>query len=150
MAVARGYHRSMVMTYGEEMLARAEERTRARSARKRRAKLLAPFLIAALWATADLMAARNARLAHGGAGGFRLLFDHVLVIVWSGAFVVMPMIGALKRDPLPSGAALSLVAGPVLSPILFGHGGWKWWQSLVVILVAVLVLLSTRTRAHSD
>jgi len=140
----------MVMTYGEEMLAEAEERVRARSARKRRGKLLAPFLIAALWATADLMAARNARLAHNGAGSIRLLFDHIIVIVWAAAFVVLPMIGALKRDPLPSGAALSFVAGPVLSPILFGHGGWKWWQSLVVTLVALLVLLSSRARPRPD
>jgi hypothetical protein len=138
----------MVMTYGEEMLAQAEERLRARSARKRRSKLLVPFLIAALWAMFDLMAARNGRLVHGGAGGIRLLFDHVVIIVWTGAFVILPMIGALKREPLPSGAALSFVAGPVLSPILFGHGGWKWWQSLVVTLVAGLVLLSSRTRAR--
>ena len=138
----------MVMTYGEEMLAQAEEHSRKQSARKRRVKLLVPFIIAALWATADLMAARNARLTHNGAGGLRLLFDHVLVILWSGAFVIMPMIGALKKDPLPSGAALSFAAGPVLSPILFGHGGWKWWQSLVVTLVALLVLLSSRARAR--
>ena len=139
---------SMVMTYGEEMLAQAEERLRARSARKRRVKLLVPFLAAALWAMFDLMAARNHRLANGGAGSFRLLFDHAIVIFWTTVFVILPMIGALKRDPLPSGAALSFVTGPVLSPILFGHGGWKWWQSLVVTLVAGLVLVSSRARAR--
>ena len=139
----------MVMTYGEEMLAEAEARTRKQSAKRRRARLLWPFMIAALWAMFDLMVARNARLVGGGAGGIRLLFDHVLVMFWSVAFVIVPMIGALKRDPLPAGAALSFVSGPVLSPILFGHGGWKWWQSLVVALVAGLVLLSTRSRARS-
>jgi MFS family permease len=56
------------------------------------------------------------------------------------------MIGALKRDPMPSGAALSFVAGPILSPILFGHGGWNWWQSLVVLIVTGLVLLSSLSR----
>jgi hypothetical protein len=140
----------MAVTYGEEMLAQAEaeafERARARSARKRRARLLLPFLGATLWAMFDLMAARNGRLSAGGAGGIRLLFDHVLVMGWSLLFVMAPMIGALKRDPLPSGAALSFVAGPILSPLLFGHGGWNWWQSLVVLLVAALVLLSNLTR----
>ena len=137
---------SMVTTYGEEMLAEAEARTRKQSARKRRTRLLLPFLAATLWAMFDLMAARNGRLTAGGAGGIRLLFDHILVIGWTVLFVIVPMVGALKREALPSGAALSFVAGPILSPVLFGHGGWKWWQSLIVLLVAALVLLSTRTR----
>jgi hypothetical protein len=140
----------MAMTYGEEMLAQAEARVRKQSVRRRRSRLLVPFLIAALWAMADLMSARNGRLAGGGAGGLRLLFDHILVMGWTGVFVVLPMVGALKRDPLPAGAALAFISGPILSPILFGHGGWKWWQSLVVILVAGLVLLSTRSRARAD
>ena len=140
----------MVMTYGEEMLAEAEARAQKQSAKRRRARLLGPFLFAALWAMVDLMSARNGRLAAGGAGGIRRLFDHVLVMAWSGTFVIAPMIGALKRDPLPAGAALAFISGPVLSPILFGHGGWKWWQSLVVTLVAGLVLLSTRSRARLD
>src|SRR5439155_4552191 len=102
--------RAMEITYGEEMLAQAEAQaeTRARnhSARKRRVRLLLPFLGATLWAMFDLMAARNARLSAGGAGGIKLLFDHVLVMGWTVLFVIAPMIGALKRDPLPSGALL--------------------------------------------
>ena len=141
------------MTYGEEMLAEAEAqagaRARKHSARRRRTRLLLPFLGAALWAMFDLMAARNGRLSAGGAGGIRLLFDHIMVIGWTVLFAITPMVGALKEDPLPSGAALSFIAGPVLSPILFGHGGWKWWQSLVVAIVAALVLLSTRTRRRT-
>ena len=140
----------MVTTYGEEMLAQAEEqavsRARKHSARKRRVRLLLPFLGATVWAMFDLIAARNGRLSSGGAGGIRLLFDHVLVMGWTVLFVIAPMIGALKREPLPAGAALSFVAGPILSPILFGHGGWNWWQSLVVLIVAGLVLLSSLSR----
>ena len=140
----------MTTTYGEEMLAQAEAeavaRARTHSARKRRVRLLLPFLGATLWAMLDLVAARNGRLSAGGAGGIRLLFDHVLVIGWTVLFVITPMIGALKRDPLPSGAGLSFVAGPILSPILFGHGGWNWWQSLVVLLVTGLVLFSSLSR----
>ena len=136
------------MTYGEEQLAEAEERARKQSARKRRTRLLLPFLAATLWSMFDLVAARNGRLVAGGAGGIRLLFDHVLVIGWTLLFVIIPMAGSLKRDQLPSGAALAVIAGPVLSPLLFGHGGWKWWQTIVVVLVAGLVLLSTRARRH--
>ncbi|HLW16559.1 MAG TPA: hypothetical protein VKV69_04290 [Actinomycetota bacterium] len=140
----------MATTYGEEMLAQAEalavERARKHSARRRRVRLLLPFLGASLWAMFDLVAARNGRLSAGGAGGIRLLFDHVLVMGWTLLFVIAPMTGALKRDPMPSGAALSFVAGPILSPILFGHGGWNWWQSLVVLIVAGLVLLSSLSR----
>jgi hypothetical protein len=140
----------MAMTYGEEMLAQAEElavaRARNHSARKRRVRLLLPFLGAALWAMFDLVAARNGRLSAGGAGGIRLLFDHVLVMGWTLLFVIAPMIGALKREPMPSGAALSFTAGPILTPILFGHGGWNWWQSLVVLIVSGLVLLSSLSR----
>jgi hypothetical protein len=138
------------MTYGEEMLAQAEARARNHSVRRRRSRLLVPFLIAALWAMVDLISARNARLTAGGAGGMRLLFDHILIIGWTALFVILPMVGALKRDPLPAGAALAFISGPILSPILFGQGGWKWWQSLVVILIAGLVLLSTRSRARAD
>ena len=140
----------MAVTYGEEMLAQAEAealtRMRLRSARRRRVRLLLPFLGATVWAMLDLVAARNGRLSAGGAGGIRLLFDHVLVMGWTVLFVIAPMIGALKRDPMPSGAALSFVAGPIISPLLFGHGGWNWWQSLVVLLVAGLVLLSGLSR----
>ena len=146
----------MAVTYGEEMLAQAEAqalaRARNQSMRKRRVRLLLPFLGATLWAMFDLMAARNGRLSAGGAGGIRLLFDHVLVMGWTVLFVIAPMIGAIKRDPLPSGAALSFVAGPILTPLLFGRGGWNWWQSLVVLLAAGLVLLSSlaRRRAPAD
>ncbi|HJT38102.1 MAG TPA: hypothetical protein VJ818_06725 [Actinomycetota bacterium] len=140
----------MAMTYGEEMLAEAEAaadaRARKRSARKRRTRLLLPFLGATLWAMFDLMAARNTRLAAGGAGGIRLLFDHLIVIGWTLLFVIMPMAGALKTEPLPAGAGLAFIAGPVLTPILFGHGGWKWWQSAVVLVVTALVLVSSATR----
>jgi hypothetical protein len=137
-------------TYGEEMLAQAEAealtRMHMRSARRRRVRLLLPFLGATLWAMLDLIAARNGHLSAGGAGGIRLLFDHIVVMGWTVLFVIAPMIGALKSDPMPSGAALSFVAGPIISPLLFGHGGWNWWQSLVVLLVAGLVLLSGLAR----
>lgn len=139
----------MAQTYGEQLLARAEARARNRSARRRRVRLLVPFLVATLWAMADLVAARNARLAAGGTGGLRLMLDHLVVIGWTVAFVIAPMIAALKREPLPSGAALSVVAGPLVGPLLFGAGGWAWWQSLVVIAIAVLVLMSVAARRRA-
>jgi hypothetical protein len=139
----------MAVTYGEQLLARAESTVRRQSARRRAARLLVPFLIASLWAIADLSAARGARLQIGGSGSFRVAFDHGIVVAWGLAFVVTPMIAALKREPLTSGAVLSLIAGPIATPLLFGAGGWKWWQSLVVFLVAGLVIGSSRARRRA-
>src|SRR6266540_6540131 len=112
-----GYHRVMAVTYGEQMLAKAEGAVRRRSARRRTARLLVPFVIASLWSIADLAAARSARLSIGGAGSIRIMFDHTIVAIWGLAFVVAPMFAALKREPLISGAALSLVAGPIATPL---------------------------------
>jgi hypothetical protein len=134
------------LTYGEQLLADAEDRVHRRSARRRTIRLLLPFVAASLWALADLAAARGARLTIGGAGSFRVFFDHLMVGAWGLAFVIAPMVAALKREPLPSGAALSVVAGPLAMPFLFGAGGWKWWQTIVVILIGGLVVASSRTR----
>jgi hypothetical protein len=134
------------LTYGEQLLANAEARVRRRSARRRTVRLLFPFLGAALWAIADLGVARGARLTIGGAGGFRVFYDHVMIGAWGLAFVIAPMVAALKRQPLPSGAALSVAAGPLAMPFLFGAGGWKWWQTIVVVLVGILVIASSRLR----
>jgi hypothetical protein len=135
----------MAATYGEQLLAHAEARANLRAARRRIGRLFVPFLIVVIWATLDLLSARSVRLA--GAGAFHRLFDHVVVVGWTAAFVIAPMAAALKRDPMPSGAALSFIAGPIVSPLLFGSG-WAFWQSAVVAIVASLTLLSARARSH--
>jgi hypothetical protein len=139
----------MAITYGEQLLRQAEVKAARRTARKRRTMLLAPSLAATLWALADLLAARNARLAAVDAGGFRHVIDNAEPILWTVLFVILPLFAALKIDPLPIGAALALVAGPILSPWLFGAGGWNWWQKIVVVLVCALTLLATSARRRT-
>ena len=128
------------------MLRRAEARTSRHTARKRRTMLLAPACIATVWALADQLTARNARLDAIGAGAFRQMIDNAEPILWTVLFVLLPLAGALKIEPLPSGAALALVAGPIMSPALFGPGGWNFWQQTVVIVVCVLTLAATVAR----
>ncbi len=128
------------LTYGEQMLANAERKTRARAARRRRLTLLVPATAVSLWALADLVAARSARLSAMHAGLGHHLVDHVEVIVWTIAFVVIPIAMSLKPDPIPSGALLAFFAGPILTPVLFGPGGWKLWQGAILTLIAALIL----------
>lgn len=130
------------------MLAQAESRLRFKAARRRRLVLLGPTTFAIFWALADLVAARHARLTELHAGFLRHAVDHGEVIGWTLLFVLAPIALAIKPEPLTSGAALSLAAGPILSPILFGSGGWKWWQVLLVALVDLLILAAARTRAR--
>ena len=136
----------MTVTYGERILLRAEARSRARAARRRRLTLLAPAWIATVWAAADLIGARQARLSALGAGGMRLVVDHAEVIVWTVAFVMVPLAIALRPRPFASGAALAFLAGPIASPLLFGPGGWSWWQSGVLAVVAFVVLSAAKQR----
>ncbi len=140
----------MSITYGEQMLQQAEIRVARKTARKRRTMLLAPSMAATLWALGDLVAARNARLDALDAGLFRHIVDNAEPILWTVLFVVAPLVAALKIDPLPSGAALALVAGPILSPFLFGAGGWNWWQKTVVVLVCALVLVAQTTQVTAS
>ncbi len=136
----------MAVTYGDEMLARAESVHRTAAARRRRLTLMGPATAATLWALADLVAARHARLTEIDAGFVRHVIDHGAPIIWTIAFVALPLIAALKRDPIPAGAALGFLAGPALSPALFGPGGWKWWQIATVIWVVVVVFSAVTLR----
>lgn len=129
----------MSITYGEQMLARVEAQRRGRAAR-RRIVLLVPGTTTVLWSAADLVAARHERLVAEGAGFFAMVADHVQPLAWTVAFVLLPLIFALGRQALTAGAGLALLAGPVMTPALFGGGGWKPWQIASIGLIAVLVL----------
>jgi hypothetical protein len=136
-------------TYGEQMLRRAEAKVRARAARRRRITLLVPATFATLWSLADLLGARHARLAAIDAGMFRTGIDHLEPIVWTFAFVIVPILLAIKPNPTPQGAALALVAGPVLTPIVFGPGGWHLWQDAILFAVCAMILLAARARTRT-
>ena len=138
----------MAVTYGEELLARLEAEHRATGARRRRRTLLYPGAIVAMWSLLNLVAARNARLDELDAGFFTYVVDHTAPIVWTVAFVLLPLVAAVKLDPLPAGAPLAFVAGPILTPILFGSGGWRWWQVLAFLAITALVVVGTIARAR--
>lgn len=107
-----------------------------------------PTTIAILWSLADLVGARHARLLELNAGFFVHFVDHMMPVVWTLAFVLLPMMAALKSDPLPAGAPLAFVAGPILTPFLFGPGAFKWWQLLIVVAATALVTSATIARAR--
>jgi hypothetical protein len=132
------------------MLADAEARLARRAARaaarKRRVRLLIPCMAVILWALADLIAARHARLGAQDVGVLAHVFNHFLPVTWTLLFVFAPMGAALKIDPLPAGALLAIAAGPFMTPRLFGAGGWHPWQTFVIVAVTFLVFAARRAR----
>lgn len=130
------------------MLQRAEAKARSRAARRRRFTLLLPATVAILWSTANLVAARHDRLGELDAGVMRHASDHAQVILWGVLFVLVPLAYAVKPDPLPHAVLLSLLAGPFLTPLVFGRGGWRIWQTLIVVAVTLLILGAQRERAR--
>lgn len=138
----------MAMTYGEEVLAQAEAALRAEGARRRTVLLLTPTLIAISWALSDLIAARHARLVEAGIGPVGMFVDHIVPIAWTIGLVLLPMVWAIRSSQLPAGAFLALLAGPMMSTALFGPGGWKWWQLLIVTGASALVITAGVARAQ--
>lgn len=131
------------------MLAQAERQAHRRLAKRRVLTLFVPGAVTSLWAMLDLLGARADRMEAAGAGFFAVAFGSLLVIAWTVLFVVLPLYGAVKADPLPSGAALAFAAGPVLSPMLFGAGGWKVWQIVVLFAICGSVLGAIVERARA-
>src|SRR5437870_397993 len=129
-----------MLTYGEQLLAQAAEIRRRGALRRRRLLLLCPMIAITCWSLADLVAARGPRLHPIHSGGLRVLFAHSEPIIWTVLFVMVPLAYSVKPYPLPSGAALSFIAGPVMSPFLFGAGGWHAWQLAIITLFTILVL----------
>jgi hypothetical protein len=135
-----------MLTYGEQLLAQASEIRRRAALRRRRLLLLCPLIALTCWSLADLVAARGARLHALHAGGFRIMIDHAEPIIWTVLFVMVPIAYAVKPNPLPSGAGLAFIAGPVMTPFLFGAGGWRPWQIALLVLFTILILGGARER----
>jgi hypothetical protein len=128
-------------TYGERLLAEAEGRARARQHRRRKTLLFTPAALAAFLATLGILTER--RLGLADAGAFRVVFDHLLVLVYLGVFVVGMIALAVRpgRPRLP--ALVALIAGPIGMPLLFGGGG-SLWQWAVVAAVCLLLVSAGR------
>jgi len=116
---------------------RAQSRAEFRAARRRRALTLLPGAAVILWSLSDLVAARAGRASAAKLGLLGHLVDHVQPIAWTLLVVLVPFLVALKPKPKRSGAVLAMFTGPVLTPLLFGAGGWRLWQ---IGVFAALVL----------
>lgn len=138
------------MTYGERQLAKAEFRL----ARRRRAVLLLPGAAVIFWALADLVAARHGRVwaLTQGDGALSALLrhtaDHLQPVAWTLALVLVPLLVALKPKPKRTGAIIALFAGPVLTPLLFGAGGWRLWQITALSGIVLWIESQDQLRAR--
>jgi len=117
-----------------------------RAARRRRAVTLLPGTAIVLWSLADLVAARSARLSIAKAGFLHHIVDHVQPIVWTLAFVLVPLLVSVKPKPKRSGALLALFTGPFLTPLIFGAGGWRLWQ--IFSLAAIVLFIESGDQAR--
>lgn len=138
----------MTLTHGDRLLAHAEARA-ARAVRNRRMRAVGiPALLATLASVVSLYRAQHARVVATGASGFRHVGGHATMITFTFTFVVLPLVGAIRsRRAFP--AVVAIVAGPVLTPRLFGAGGWRWWQTLVVVVASALVSASALVRRRA-
>lgn len=138
----------MTLTHGDRLLAHAEARA-ARAVRNRRMRALGiPVLLATVASGVSLYRAQHARVVATGASGLRHVGDHALMIAFTFAFVVLPLVGAIRsRRVFP--VVVAMVAGPALTPRLFGSGGWRWWQTFVVVAAGALVSASALLRRRA-
>jgi hypothetical protein len=127
---------AVATTYGDRLLQRAE----FRAARHRRIAVLLPLAGVASWALADLVAARHGRLIAQGAGALRHAADHLIPIAWTVFLVVGAAAIGLKPKRSSAPLLVSILAGPVLSPALFGPGGWHPWQMVLFLPLALFAL----------
>ncbi|MFP5225903.1 MAG: hypothetical protein ACLGH3_10205 [Actinomycetota bacterium] len=131
----------MPTTYGERLLAEAENRARTQRHRRRLTLLFAPATLAASLAMVGIWEQR--RRALSDAGALRLVTDHLVVLVFMSVFV-LGMIALAVRPGMPKvPAIIALVAGPIGMPILFGPGG-SLWQWLVIATVCLLLISAGR------
>jgi len=107
--------------------------------------MLLPGVAVILWSLADLVAARHARL-HGGF--FSAIVDHIQPIIWTLLAVLVPLLVALKPKPKRWGAVMAMFTGPVLTPILFGAGGWRLWQIGSIALLVLWIEGADQVRAR--
>lgn len=105
-----------------------QSRAEFRAARRKRALILLPGTAVVMWSLANLVAARHGRLSALEAGFVKHVIDHALPVLWTLFLVQVPFLLSLKPKPKRSGAVLAMFTGPVLTPLVFGAGGWRLWQ----------------------
>lgn len=133
----------MATTYGERLLAEAEERVRAGRRRRRVLLLFVPALAIVLLATWQTLTHRQANLED--AGLIRMALDHGMTVGYAGLLVGFPLYAALGPALNVTAAGIALVAGPVAMPLWFGPG-WSLWQRLAIAAVCLLVIAARRSQ----
>jgi hypothetical protein len=133
----------MATTYGERLLADAEDRVRTQRQRRRLFVLAGPGLAILALATWSTLTARNPTLQEGGF--FALLLDHVFTLAYAAGLVGFPLWVSLGRQLNATAAAIAAVAGPILMPVVRGPG-WSLWQRAAFLLVCLLVIAARRSQ----
>jgi hypothetical protein len=108
--------------------------------RRRRLTLLCLGASFALWGSLDVMASREAKLT----GATHQAFDGALVFAWLSILVMLPFATALKPRPIRAGAIGALILGPVVSPMVFGHG-WGLAPTAGFVMASAAALLPARS-----
>lgn len=106
--------------------------------RRRILMLGGPALFVTSTATVALIAEQHARRSPATPHGLGHLMTDVALIAFTIAFVASPLVGAARTArAIPS--LVAVIAGPIITPRLFGAGGWRWWETLVVIAVTAAI-----------
>ena len=137
----------MATTYGERLLADAEERVRYRQRRRRFLVLLIPSLLILLAATWQTLAARHGALE--GEGFIKHVVDHGAVVGYATLLVGVPLYLAVGPAMHVTAAAATAVSGPVLMPIWFG-AGWSMWQRITIVVICLLVIAARRSQPRPE
>jgi len=137
----------MATTYGERLLADAEERARYRQRRRRFLILLVPALLILVAATWQTLVVRHDALA--GSGFIKHVIDHAAVLGYATVIVAGPLYLAVGPSMRASAAALAVVTGPVLMPVWFGSG-WSMWQRIAIVAICALVIAARRSQPRPE
>ncbi len=137
----------MATTYGERLLADAEERTKDRRARRRLFMVFAPAALVTILATWATLATRHDAL--GDAGVLKMLVDHGATLGYAALLVIVPLYLAVTPAINAFAAALAAVMGPVLMPVWFGPG-WKPWHRVAVFALCALVIAARRAQPRPE
>lgn len=137
----------MATTYGERLLADAEERVRYRQRRRRFLVLLVPSLLIVGAATWQTLLARHGALA--GEGFLKHAIDHGAVIGYATLLVGAPLYLAVGPAMHAMAAAATVGTGPALMPALFGSG-WSMWQRIAIVAICALVIAARRSQPRPE
>lgn len=130
----------MATTYGERLLAEAEDRSRRKKQLRRLIVVFAPAAIATVMAIIGTIGFRQQRIDEGL---IRSVMDAGMVLLYGVILVLGPLYAAFAPAPNALMASVALATGPIAMPILLGPG-WRVWHRAVVILACLLVIAARK------